>query len=92
MTEQFSIPEVLGIAKFQGRASKVLSNHLSQGIIESRRPTWPWSFLQSRKAALFKTAHPVLDCAGAMAKDLGDFSAAKARTYKQDSMEAVIIA
>jgi len=92
MTEEFSVPEVLSIPLISGRLSQVLSNASEALLIQYWRATFPWDSLQSGKATLLESLHPILKRTRTVPENFRCLDTTDTRTDKQYSMKTVVIA
>jgi len=64
MAEQLSVPEILVITELTRKSAQILANGMVEGFIQRSWPPRTRHLLKTRKTALFKMPHPVLNGAG----------------------------
>ena len=92
MAEEFSIPDVLVIAKSTRRTTQVFSKRFERRVIEDARTPGAQALLKSCEPALLEAANPVLDRARTVPQHLTDFVAVESVTDEQNAVETVVVA
>jgi hypothetical protein len=92
MADEFSIPEVLGVAQCTWRATQVFSKSPKDLLIQDARTTGAQALFEPCEAAFLETAHPVLDRARAVSQHVGNLIAAESVTDEQNAVEPVVVA
>ena len=91
VTEEFSVPKILGIPQLPRRQTQIASNLLDGFLVHGAWTPRAETFLQTGKATLFESFNPVLNRAAALPQHLRDFRTTESRTNKQNSVQPVVI-
>ena len=92
MSEQFSIPEVLGIAELAGGPPQVTVSLRQLRLRQSRRTPRPVSLFQSCKTAPLKSVHPTLHRRGILPQPLCRLVTIHALADEQQPVQAMLVA
>jgi hypothetical protein len=92
MCKQSAIPEVLFVPKFPWVPPQIAVNGLPLRIAETPRTTFPFSFSEARKAALFETLNPAFHSAWVLPENITNLIAGEPLSYQQDPVQSVVIA
>jgi hypothetical protein len=91
VAEKLSIPQILHIALLPWTLAKIVANRFADTLIQRRRTSRPWRFLESRKAAPLKASHPILDGPWALPEQIGHLVTTESGTHQQDAMQPVVV-
>ncbi len=91
MTQELSIPQILGVPQLARRATQIATQTLTDTRIQRRWTPGARNLLQTGKTALFKTMDPVLHSPRTVSEKGCDFGAAIPGADQEDSMKLMIV-
>jgi hypothetical protein len=91
MGKKFAVPKVLHVPKVSWFSTQIAMDDLPLGFIKASWSPLPFTFMQAREAAFFKTLYPSFDSTRVLPENMGNVIAVETLSNQQDTMQPVII-